>query len=57
MHANDILFYNEDFNKVTFIANQEHILAVDLDEINLDNDINFDEDDPDRIILVRLGLA
>ena len=57
MHANDILFYNEDFNKVTFIANQEHILAVDLDEINLDNDINFDEDDPDSIILVRLGLA
>ena len=55
LHANDdILFYNEDFDKVTFIANQRHILAVDLDKINLDNDNNFDEDDPDTIIHVRL---
>ena len=31
LHANDdILFYNADFDKVTFIANQRHILAVDL---------------------------
>ena len=29
--------------KVTFIANQINILAVDLEKINLDN--NFDEDD------------
>ena len=42
----DILFFNEDFNKVTFIANERHILAADLDKINLDNDNNFDEDDP-----------
>ena len=30
------------------------ILGVDLDKINLDNDNNFDEDDPDTIIHVRL---
>ena len=50
----DILFYNEDFDKVTFISNQRHILAVDLDKINLHNDNNFDEDDSDTIIHVRL---
>ena len=44
LHANnDILFHNEDFDKVTFIANQINILAKDLEKINLDN--NFDEDD------------
>ena len=33
IHTNDdILFYNEGFDKVTFIANQGHILAVDLDK-------------------------
>ena len=55
LHANDdILFYNEDFDKATFIANQRHILVVDLDKINLDNDNYFDEDDPDTIIHARL---
>ena len=44
-HANDdTLFYNEDFDKVKFIAYQRHILASDLDEIKLDNDDNFYED-------------
>ena len=53
LHANDdILFYNEDFDKVTFIAYQKHILAADLDKINLDN--NFNEYDPDTIIHIRL---
>ena len=47
------LFYNDYFDKVIFIANQRHILAVDLYEINLDNDNNFDKDDPDTIIHVR----
>ena len=47
LHANDnILFYHEDFYKVTFIANERNILAVDLNKINLDNDNDFDEDDP-----------
>ena len=40
----DILFYNADFDKVTFIANQRHILAVD----------DLDENDRDTIIHVRL---
>ena len=54
LHAkDDILFYNENFEKVTFIANQRHILAIDLDKINLDNDNNFDEDDRDTITHVR----
>ena len=48
--SDDILVYNEDFDKVTFIANQRHILAVDLYKTNLDNDNNFDEVDPDTII-------
>ena len=50
----DIIFFSEDFNKVTFIANQRHILAVDLDKINLDEDNNFYEDNPDAIIHVKL---
>ena len=55
LHADDdILFYNKDFDKVIFIANQRYILTVDLDKINLDNNNNFDEDDPDTIIQVRL---
>ena len=53
LHANDdVLFYNEDFGKVTFIANQKHTLAVDLEKVNLDN--NYNEDDPDTIIHIRL---
>ena len=41
LHTNDdILFYNEDFDKVTFIANNRHILVVDLEKINLDNNNN-----------------
>ena len=30
------------------------ILSIDLDKINLDDDNNFDEDDPDTIIHARL---
>ena len=50
----DILFFNEDFNTVTFFVNEMDILVVDLDKINLDEDNNFDEDDFDTIIHVRL---
>ena len=54
-HPNDdIFFYNEDFNKVIFIACQKQILAADLDNIELDNDNNFYEDDPDTIIHVGI---
>ena len=55
LHANyDILFYNEDFGKFTIIANQRRILAMDLDKTYLDIGNNFDEDDLDSIIHVRL---
>ena len=55
LHANnDILFCNEDFHKVTFIANEGRVVAVDLDKINLGNDNNFYEDDSDAIIHVKL---
>ena len=54
LHAHDdILLFNEDFDKVTFVANQRDILAVDLDEINLDNDSKFDDDDPHTFTYVR----
>ena len=53
-NTTDILFYNEDFDKVTLIAKQRHIVAVDIDKINLDNDNNFYDDDSDTIIHVRL---
>ena len=36
----DILFFDEDFNKVSFFANQMVILAVELDKIVLDHDDN-----------------
>ena len=51
LHANDdIHFYSE----VLFIACQRHILATDLEKINLDNDNDFNEDDSDTIIHVKL---
>ena len=54
LHAtDDMLFCNEDFHKFSLIACQRHILAADLDKINLDNN-NFDENDLDTIIPVRL---
>ena len=54
LKANDnTLVDNEDCDWITFIANQGHILAVDLDKINLDKN-NFDDDDPDTSIHVRL---
>ena len=54
LHPNDeILFFNENFNKVPFIASQRYILAVGLDKINLDEDNHFNEDDNNTIISVR----
>ena len=42
LHANnDILFYNEDFKKVIFLALQGHIVAADIDKIKLGKDNNF----------------
>ena len=50
----DILFFDEDFCKVTFFANEMGILSVYLDKTNLNDDDNFYEDDPETTINVRL---
>ena len=41
-----ITLFNEDFNKVTFYANEMGIFSVDLDKTNLDDDKNFDKYNP-----------
>ena len=46
------LYFNEAPGNVVFNCNGMGILNIDLNNINLDN--NFDEDDPDTIILIRL---
>ena len=48
----NILHFNEDSGDTVFSCNEMRILSTYLNNINLDN--NFDEDDPDTIILVRL---
>ena len=48
----NIHYFNEDSDNVVFSCNKTGILNIDLNNINLDN--NFDEDDPDTIILIRL---
>ena len=53
--ANDnILFFDEDFSKVTIFAHEMSILSLDLDKINLDHESNFEEADPENIIPVKL---
>ena len=53
LYAGDgLLFFDEDSGDVTLYCNEMGILSVNLNNINLDN--NFDEDDPDTIILIRL---
>ena len=47
----DLLFFNEDSDNVAFCCNKMGILSVNLHNINHDN--NFDEGDPDTIILIR----
>ena len=49
----NILFFGEDSSNVVFICNGMSIFNIDLNNINLD-DTNYDEDDPDTIILIRL---
>ena len=48
----NIPYFNEDSSNVVFICNGMGILNIDINNVNLDN--NFDEDDPDTIILIRL---
>ena len=47
----NILYFNEDSENAIFNCNVMGVLNIDLNNINLDN--NFDEDDPDTIILIR----
>ena len=47
-----LLFFDETSGDVTFYCDEMSILSVNFNNINFDN--NFDEDDPDTIILVRL---
>ena len=46
------MYFNKDSGDVVFSFNRMGILNIDLDNINLDK--NFDEDDPDTIILIRI---
>ena len=48
----NILYFNEDSGNVVFHYNEMGILNIDLNDIDLDS--NFDKDDPDTIILIRL---
>ena len=48
----NILYFNEDSGNVVFHCNEMGILNIDLNDIDLDS--NFDKDDPDTIILIRL---
>ena len=48
----NILYYNEDSGDTVFSCNEMGILSIDINNINLDN--NFDEDDPDTIILIGI---
>ena len=53
MYADEnILQFNKDSCNVAFSCNQIGIFSIDLKNINLDS--NFDEDEPDAIILTRL---
>ena len=53
LYADDgLLSFDEDSGDVKFCCNEMVILSVNFNNINLDN--NFDEDDPDTIILIRL---
>ena len=49
----NILYFNEDSSNAVFICNGMGIRNIDLHNFNLDN-TNYDEDDPDAIIRVRL---
>ena len=49
----NMLYFSEDSGNVVFTCNGMGILNIDLNSINL-NDTNYDEDDPDIIILARL---
>ena len=47
-----ILYFDEDSDNVVFSINEMGVFNIDFNSINLDN--NFDKDNPDTIILIRL---
>ena len=52
MYADEnISYFNEDSGDTVFNYNEMGIVNIDLKNINLDD--NFDEDDPNTIILIR----
>ena len=48
-----ILYFKEDSGNAIFSCNETGILSIDLNNINLD-DTNYDEDDPETNINIRL---
>ena len=48
----NIFYFNEDSGNVVFSCDEMGILNIYLNNINLGN--NFDEDDPETFILIRL---
>ena len=54
LHAyKNIFYFNGDSDNVVFICNETGFLNIDLNNIGLE-DTNYDEDDPDIIILIKL---
>ena len=49
----NILYFHEDSVNAVFSCNEMGVLNIDLNNINLD-DSNYDEDDPETIIYIRL---
>ena len=49
----NILYFNEDSSNVVFNCNGMCFLSIDLNNIN-SGDTDYDEDDSDTIILIRL---
>ena len=48
----NILYFNKDSGNAVFNYNEMGIVNIDLHNMNLDT--NFDEEDPNTIILIRL---
>ena len=57
LYADDnMLNFNEDSSNIIFSCNEMGILNIDLNNINLD-DANYNEDDPETIMHVRLSTS
>ena len=52
----NILYFNEDSGNIKFSYNEIGIVTIDLHNINLD-DTNYEEDDPDTVTIIRIGLG